>query len=359
MTVAEEVDIGTEIGIVQAVDQDIGENANIGYLITYGNEDNMFVLNTTEDNRAVLLVGNRLDRETASQYIITIKCFKSSALPSSLRKPYNRQDPSERQIRIRVSDVDDNLPQFSDNNVTLGVRVNVPVDTLLLTLSATDLDVDAAPISFQIESIKFNNFALSENKTYFSLDNSTGEIRTATSMTPFSDGFFTLSISAMNSPNRTYATVKIFVVRERGLLKFVFSRPPADVRQSLPKFRQEIEKALAVPASLNVYDTQFHAKLDGSLDFSSTSSCFQLVGDRGLDLKEMENLLQPGRNVEIDKIYSNFNVQDVQRCTLQLGKAGVTWAQLCVLVIAAFIGLASLVSGCVLCFSYNRWQRFR
>ncbi|KAG8278460.1 hypothetical protein J6590_019088 [Homalodisca vitripennis] len=34
MTVAEEVDIGTEIGIVQAVDQDIGENANIGYLIT-------------------------------------------------------------------------------------------------------------------------------------------------------------------------------------------------------------------------------------------------------------------------------------------------------------------------------------
>lgn len=42
------------------------------------------------------------------------------------------------------------------------------------------------------------------------------------------------------------------------------------------------------------------------------SSCFQLVGDRGLDLKEMESLLQPGRNPDIDKIYNNFNVQDVQ-----------------------------------------------
>lgn len=36
------------------------------------------------------------------------------------------------------------------------------------------------------------------------------------------------------------------------------------------------------------------------------------MGDRGLDLKEMESLLQPGRNPDIDKIYNNFNVQDVQ-----------------------------------------------
>lgn len=92
---------------------------------------------------------------------------------------------------------------------TSGVRVNVPMDTLLLTLSATDLDMNAAPIIFNLESIKYSRFPLTDNKTYFSLDNSTGEMRTATSMTPFSDGFFTLSISAMNSPNRTYATVKV------------------------------------------------------------------------------------------------------------------------------------------------------
>jgi len=260
---------------------------------------------------------------------------------------------------IRIKDIDDNLPQFTDNNATVGVRVNVPIDTLLLTLSASDLDSDAAPIIFQLESIKFSRFGLVENKTYFSLDNSSGEIRTATSMIPFSEGFFTLSVSAMNSPNRTYATIKIFIVRERGLLKFVFSRPPADVRQTLSQFRQDIEKALAVPASLNIYDTQFHAKVDGSLDFSSTSSCFQLVGDQGLDLKEMEDLLQPGRNTDIDKVYAAYNVQDLQRCALHVGAAGVTWTQLSVLVIAAFIGVASLISSCVLCFSYNRWQRFR
>lgn len=52
----------------------------------------------------------------------------------------------------------------------------------------------------------------------------------------------------------------------------MFSRPPADVRQSLPEFRKDVEKALGIPAALNIYDTQFHAKQDGSLDFSSTRS---------------------------------------------------------------------------------------
>lgn len=59
-------------------------------------------------------------------------------------------------------------------------------------------------------------------------------------------------------------------MRERGLLKFVFGRPPAEIRQNLLQFRKDMEKAIALPATLNVYDTQFHSKQDGSLDFSST-----------------------------------------------------------------------------------------
>lgn len=95
-----------------------------------------------------------------------------------------------------------------------GIRVNVPVDTLLLTLSADDLDSDASPITFQLESITFNHMNRVEDITAnmtqcFSLDNTTGELRTAITMTPFSDGHFTLVVSAMNSPNKTFATVKV------------------------------------------------------------------------------------------------------------------------------------------------------
>lgn len=63
---------------------------------------------------------------------------------------------------------------------------------------------------------------------------------------------------------------KIFVVRDRGLMKFIFGLPPNEIRANLEKFKKDVEEALDVPVSLNVYDTQFFAKSDGSLDFSST-----------------------------------------------------------------------------------------
>lgn len=87
--------------------------------------------------------------------------------------------------------------------------MNVPVDTLLLTVSATDMDTDAAPITYQLESVTFSRSLPVVMPKYFSLDNNTGELRTATSMSPFSDGHFTLTVSATNSPNHTYATIKV------------------------------------------------------------------------------------------------------------------------------------------------------
>jgi len=59
------------------------------------------------------------------------------------------------------------------------------------------------------------------------------------------------------------------VLRDKSLLKFVFDKTPRDVQ----KIQKEVEKAMAAAlgaSSVNIYDTQFHTKPDGSLDFSST-----------------------------------------------------------------------------------------
>lgn len=63
---------------------------------------------------------------------------------------------------------------------------------------------------------------------------------------------------------------QVFVVRDRGLMKFIFTQPPGEVRAGLHNFKGDIEKALALPISLNIYDTTFLSKSDGSLDFSAT-----------------------------------------------------------------------------------------
>ncbi|KAJ1528348.1 hypothetical protein ONE63_006768 [Megalurothrips usitatus] len=380
MTVQEELAVGSPVGNLTAVDEDVGENALIDYVITYGNEHDLFSVSRTPENGAVIRVARRLDREEAAEHLITVKCFKKSARPQSMRKPYNRQDPSERQVRVVVLDIDDNPPTFAKDkaNLTLGVRLNVPVDTSLLTVEAEDADADSAPMRYWLAGATFHPLhgaalplspSPEQVQGVFRLDADTGELRTAAGMQQFVDGYFTLNVAATNIPEgnsssssssrRANATVKVFVVRDRALLKFVFSKAPADVRRSLPEFQRLVEKALLLPVQLNVYDTQFYAKQDGSLDFSSTSSCFQLVGHENYDLSEMESLLMDKNNDELKSVYNRFHVRAVQRCAPALAKAEATWIQLWVLAIACFIGIASLIASCVVCCSYNRWERFR
>lgn len=80
------------------------------------------------------------------------------------------QDPSEIQVLIKVIDIDDNRPMFVKDNVTIGVRLNVPVDTSILNLEANDIDPDALPIQYDILMANFTpliDFGDKLVRTYF------------------------------------------------------------------------------------------------------------------------------------------------------------------------------------------------
>nr|CAD7397956.1 unnamed protein product [Timema cristinae] len=364
----EEVPIGTEIGIIEAVDKDIGENGKIDYIIIDGNENGLFAIKRTDDNKGVITVVKRLDRETTSEHLITVKCFKMSSKPLIHQKQYNKQEPSLRQVRVVVEDIDDNKPYFTKDNITIGVRLNVPVDTFLITLNSVDIDSNSEPISYTLVNTTFFSLAPSvidtvpvptNHNIVFQLDQHSGELRTAGNMLAFVDGYFELQVVAENSDDldrQASTIVKIFVVRDRDMLKFIFGKAPTEVRQFLADFRSEVEKALLLPVELNIYDTQFFAKEDGSLDFSSTSSCFQLVGRESYDLNDMQSLLQDPNNSELDQIYIKYNVQAVQRCALTIAKAEASWTQLWVLVLAAFIGIAAFGAGITTCCLYSGYK---
>lgn len=89
-----------------------------------------------------------------------------------------------------------------------GVRLNVPVDTSLLTLEAVDIDSDSQPITYRLANSTFFSLAPSiidtvpvsaNHSTVFRLHNETGELRTASSMVGFVDGFFELQVTANNT----------------------------------------------------------------------------------------------------------------------------------------------------------------
>lgn len=90
--VDEEGPVNSTVGVIQAVDEDIGDNGKIDYAIVYGNEAGMFGIERIENNSAVIRALKRLDRESMDQHLLTIKCFKYPVKKSDITpKPYNKQ----------------------------------------------------------------------------------------------------------------------------------------------------------------------------------------------------------------------------------------------------------------------------
>lgn len=363
--IEEELPVGSTVGIIEAIDEDIGENGMIDYAIIYGNEAGVFSIERLQNNSAIIKSTKRLDRETTEKHLLTVKCFKYSSKKSEALqalKPYNRQDPSERQILIKVLDIDDNKPQFKKENVTVGVRLNVPIDTSLITLDAHDPDSDALPINYIMGNVSFISLVdptMSQKAipSHLALNSETGELRTTGSLATFSDGYMEIPVSANNSikiGRQTNVTLRIFLLRDRDMLKFVFSKPPAEVRKKLENFEKAVQQALSLPISVNVYDTQFYSKDDNSLDFSSTSSCFQMVGKEVYDLREMKTLLTDPNNEELKKVYRNYNVEKVANCANTVARADASKTQMWVLAIAILVGIATIVSSCTLCCMHSK-----
>lgn len=96
-----------------------------------------------------------------------------------------------------------------------GVRVSVPLDTLVATLQATDVDSTAEPITYHITNLTFAHRSQSpaETKNWpFFLDQTTGQVRTTSSMAPYSEGHFEIVVAAINSdvPGRhSNTTIKV------------------------------------------------------------------------------------------------------------------------------------------------------
>lgn len=364
MEVMEEQARGTPVGLLTAIDEDIGSNGAIDYAIVDGNEFEYFQLTRTEDNKAQLITAKPLDREKHDKFLLTIKCFKLNHLkPTSMRKPYNSRDQSEIQVQVRVLDIDDHLPEFNVNkNESVGVRHNVPINTLVATIKTSDEDSSAAPIHLSIERVKFVSqfyrksnitadltkiFALTQEKI-----GEIGEIRNAKSLIDFVDGYFDLTIRANNSNvTRRYSELdlKIYVIRDKSLLRFVFARPPSEVNEQLSEFSNRIQNELKRnDLELSIFDAQVLSRPDHSLDFSSTISCFQLSRHgSALPPHEMMKIMDSEEMKQVLlETYVAYDVHTVEPCagvgarTAGFANNSGTWLVL----LAAVIALASLMA---------------
>lgn len=138
---------------VVAVDDDLGENGQLTYNITRGNEDKRFGI-FPDGN---LYIAKQLDRETKDLYKLSI----------TARDHGIQQRSSECNITIHITDFNDNKPIFLNATYGLHMLENKPINTFVGYVQASDDDIARnAELSYSFKS----------RRADFHIDSQSGEI---------------------------------------------------------------------------------------------------------------------------------------------------------------------------------------
>ncbi|XP_070993898.1 protocadherin alpha-8-like isoform X5 [Oncorhynchus clarkii lewisi] len=197
--IKEDAEIGTVVALVTVTDIDGGKNGLTNCKIA-GSVP--FKLKSNYKNDYSLVVDGPLDRESASQYNVTITATDEGTPPLS----------STSVITVHVSDVNDNAPRFSEPVINVYVKENSPVGDVICTMSVFDPDSD--------ENAKMT-YSLLETRVPISssvnINSDTGDIISLQSFNCEEIKTFQFKVQATDSgvpPLSSNVTVNVFILDE-------------------------------------------------------------------------------------------------------------------------------------------------
>ncbi|XP_030001922.1 protocadherin beta-16-like [Sphaeramia orbicularis] len=147
--VSEDSPPGTTIGIINIKDLDSGENGQVSCRI----EQNLpFKIKSNLRNYYTFVTDAALDREMVSEYNVTVVATDAGNPPLSTKRVFN----------LKVSDVNDNAPVFSQSVYNAFITENNSPGVSLLTVKAEDSDENQnARVSYFLENSKFEGSPVS------------------------------------------------------------------------------------------------------------------------------------------------------------------------------------------------------
>ncbi|XP_048186978.1 protocadherin gamma-A9 isoform X6 [Perognathus longimembris pacificus] len=159
--VREDAPTGTVLILFNAHDQDSGGN---GQVVCSIQENPSFKLESSGDDDYRLLTAQSLDRETASEYNITVTA-KDRGTPSL---------STEVHITLHVTDINDNPPTFSQASYSVYLPENNPRGTSIFSVTAHDPDDNEnAKITYSLVEDTIQGAPLS---SYISINSDTGTL---------------------------------------------------------------------------------------------------------------------------------------------------------------------------------------
>uniref|UniRef100_A0A8C3AA70 FAT atypical cadherin 3a n=1 Tax=Cyclopterus lumpus TaxID=8103 RepID=A0A8C3AA70_CYCLU len=302
--VNESVLVGTNVLTVSAVDEDKGENGYITYSIS-SLQPLPFKINQFS---GIISTTKELDFESSSE------SFAFVVRASDWGSPYRRE--SEVNVTIHLVNVNDNQPLFEKVACQGVISRDFPVDEVITTMSAIDID--------ELELVKYK-IILGNEWGYFNLNPDSGVLSlqhslvtaspkngvfslriTATDGENFSDPMFVnISVAHGKSPPKSFNCKETRVAQklaEKLLKKSKASTKPKieegfidlfSVNRQTPQFDKAFPTDIAVREDLktgssvfkvNAYDgdTGFNGQILYSISDGNTDSCFIIDMETGL-----------------------------------------------------------------------------
>ncbi|XP_014481173.1 PREDICTED: cadherin-related tumor suppressor [Dinoponera quadriceps] len=194
MDVSESAEVGTSVGLVQATDQDSGEDGRVYYLFVGSSNDRGFSIGS---ETGIIRVSRRLDRETQNRVVLTVMAKNGGGIRGN--------DTDEAQVIVSIQDGND-PPEFLQNFYEANVSEGAVYGTRVVTVRAIDKDIRPQNNQFSYSIIGGN---LGQG---FKVDPQTGDIETAKHLDRETVHAYDLTIGAIDtgSPPQT-GTVMVHI----------------------------------------------------------------------------------------------------------------------------------------------------
>ncbi|XP_028444572.1 protocadherin alpha-3-like [Perca flavescens] len=199
-TVKEDANVGTVVALVSVLDKDGGKNGDVKIQIE---NEVPLKLETNYKNYYSLLVDGPLDRESVSNYNVTIVATDKGTPSLS----------GTSVLSIHVSDVNDNAPLFPEPLINVFVKENSQVGEIIKTVTATDADIDQ---NSQV-SYSFYKESSSPLSTMININSETGDIVSLQSFNYEELKTFQFKVQATDSgvpPLSSNVTVNVLILDE-------------------------------------------------------------------------------------------------------------------------------------------------
>ncbi|XP_047675335.1 protocadherin alpha-C2-like isoform X1 [Tachysurus fulvidraco] len=155
---------GERFSLNNAVDQDIGENSIKTYFLSESEHFFIEIQTGRDGSKFVDLILNKaLDREERAIHNLILTAVDGGVSARS----------GTASVIVRVLDTNDNAPKFEKENFEINLTENAPIGSLVVQLSATDLDEGSnSDISYS-----FSLYTSEKTQETFALNEYNGEIR--------------------------------------------------------------------------------------------------------------------------------------------------------------------------------------